>query len=81
MYGRVAFACPISGDKIETAASCWQNKAKYTEGANQLMTTLETQSVVTDLQVGEEQNLATAFAVRKTYYEQLGYEVVVEESV
>ena len=80
VYGRIDFVGRQDGKNLEIATTTYVNKQTYAEG-KPIFTDIPQGNFYTELQVGEEQTVQTALQYAKLGFEQLGYEVVVDQIV
>jgi hypothetical protein len=74
VYGRVAFAAPADGKRLEFATETYENAQRFAD-KQMMFTDLPTQAQVVELKEGEQQTVETALQCAKEYYEALGYSV------
>jgi len=80
VYGRIEFVGRQDGKTLEIATTTFVNKETYQEG-KPIFTDIPQGNFYSQLQVGEEQTVQTALNYAKLGFEQLGYEVVIDQIV
>lgn len=78
VYGRLEFAARASGTTLEISVATFVNSATYAEGKI-LYTDIPQGNINATLEEGEIQSLDTAHKYAKLAYEQLGYEVIINQ--
>jgi len=78
VYNRLEFSCRSNGITIENAFSIYENKSMYEVG-NRVQTNIPTQNFTADIDpLTQVQSVESAHELAKSYYESLGYTVVIE---
>jgi len=78
VYGRLEFAARASGNTLEISVATFVNSVTYDEGKI-LYTDIPQGNINATLEEGEIQSLDTAHKYAKLAYEQLGYEVIINQ--
>jgi predicted ATPase len=78
VYGRLEFAARANGTTLEISVATFVNSATYDEGKI-LYTDIPQGNINATLEEGEIQSLDTAHKYAKLAYEQLGYEVIINQ--
>lgn len=78
VYGRLEFAARANGTTLEISVATFVNSATYDEGKI-LYTDIPSGNINATLEEGEFQSLDTAHKYAKLAYEQLGYEVIINQ--
>ena len=78
IYVRLEFSCRPNGITIETAFSTYENKSMYNVG-NMILTNIPTVNYTANIDpLTQIQSVETSHELSKTYYESLGYTVVID---
>jgi hypothetical protein len=78
LYVRIEFAGRADGKSIEFAPMGYKSKAKFIEG-KPLPTNIQMQTLQVEIDTAvESQSIETAHKYAKLYFEQLGYDVIVD---
>jgi len=78
VYTRLEFTCRPNGITIETAFSTYENSTMYQLG-NRVQTNIPISNYTADIDpLTQVQSVESAHELAKTYYEGLGYTVVID---
>ena len=78
VYGILEFAARANGSTLEISVATFVNSKTYDEGKI-LYTDIPSGNINATLEEGEIQSLDTAHKYAKLAYEQLGYEVIINQ--
>lgn len=78
VYGRLEFAARANGTTLEISVATYVNNETFAEGKI-LYTDIPQGNINATLEEGEFQSLDTAHKYAKLAYEQLGYEVIINQ--
>jgi hypothetical protein len=73
VYVRLEYGARANGTTLEIAATTYESKEAYSNGASALLTNVPMSNNTVELQEGEQQNLQSAELYSKASYEELGY--------
>lgn len=78
VYNRIEFGCRPNGKTIELAFYTYADKTSYETGSY-LPTDLPTTNLTLDIDIATQiQSVESAHALAKTWYEEQGYNVVID---
>jgi hypothetical protein len=78
VYNRLEFGCRPNGITIEVAFYTYETFEAYESGSS-VPTDIPTGNLTADIDpLTQTQNVETAHELAKTYYEDLGYEVIID---
>jgi hypothetical protein len=78
VYNRLEFGCRPNGIAMEIAFYTYSDRAAYTSGSS-VPTDIPTENLTRDIDpLTQVQSVESAHELAKTYYEELGYNVVID---